>query len=726
MPLDPSIALSVRAPQMPDPLESYARLMQIQGQQQQQQINKQLAPLHVQEQQQRVVANQQEIDQKQRAVSDMQTLDSVMAQPGGRDVILNNLPPHVRPMAIKQFQELDKSHEEAAAAAEKADAARAESMGRAAVFVREHQNSPLAAQGFVSDLKQKYADDPRTLKQLQEFEQQLQADPTPEGVKRLVDPIIASSSQRKVDISAMDANARMTSAQKPTEASLAVAASTGDPQAAAALAAMKSSQQKGKWVADYDENGKPIERWVAEGPGVVVPRQVAPQRPVVVGPNSKAVDPSTGAVIAEGTKTGPVRPVVAGNIDLYNRPHVQNADGTVSTVRSMSFEQDGKEILVPTVSEDGRIMSDDEAIKQYQETGKHLGVFNTPEEANAYADQLHKDYAAGKYDSRARKSLTKVDTLNDQGQPVTKFVEPTAGQEFIKQTEEKLTRPREVRPGSEEAFVIAYAKKLGKRPDDLTIDDQMKVRQAWSRADDKPAAAADDASLTLSPAGLDAAAVNYAKTATLPPMGMGKQGAAVRAKIINRAAEMFPGLDLASNKAGFAADQGALTQLQKQRDAIGAFEQTAGKNIDVFLKSAGKVVDTGSPMANTVARMVSGKMLGSPDQAAYDAARQVAINEIAKITSNPNLTGSLSDSARHEVDAFNPQSATLKQTVAVMRLLKQDMQNRTDAMDQQIQTIRGRIKGGGGDTSAPAKQAAPAGPAGLFSYQDYLKQKGGK
>jgi len=89
-----------------------------------------------------------------------------------------------------------------------------------------------------------------------------------------------------------------------------------------------------------------------------------------------------------------------GNIDLYNRPHVKNSDGSVSTVRSMSFEEGGKEILVPTVSEDGRIMSNKEAIDRFHRTGKHLGIFNDVASANAYAKKLHDEYAAGKYDAK--------------------------------------------------------------------------------------------------------------------------------------------------------------------------------------------------------------------------------------------------------------------------------------------------------------------------------------
>lgn len=92
------------------------------------------------------------------------------------------------------------------------------------------------------------------------------------------------------------------------------------------------------------------------------------------------------------TGTPPAGLQEQGNIDLTARPVVNNPDGSISTVRSMSFNENGQEVLIPTVAADGSgILSDDAAVDQYHRTGQFLGKFDTPDNATAYAEQLHSD-----------------------------------------------------------------------------------------------------------------------------------------------------------------------------------------------------------------------------------------------------------------------------------------------------------------------------------------------
>lgn len=83
-----------------------------------------------------------------------------------------------------------------------------------------------------------------------------------------------------------------------------------------------------------------------------------------------------------------------GNLDLMNRPQVQNPDGSISTVRSMSIGVDGREVLIPTIGPNGEDWSPEEAIENYRKTGQHLGAFDSPESATKYAQELHNQQAA--------------------------------------------------------------------------------------------------------------------------------------------------------------------------------------------------------------------------------------------------------------------------------------------------------------------------------------------
>jgi hypothetical protein len=97
--------------------------------------------------------------------------------------------------------------------------------------------------------------------------------------------------------------------------------------------------------------------------------------------------------------------VEPGNLPIWNRPVVQNADGTHSSEYSTSFrDEQGREVLVPTVV-NGKFLTPDgkkppkgspeeqamfkRAWQHYLDTGENLGKFDNAANANAYANVLH-------------------------------------------------------------------------------------------------------------------------------------------------------------------------------------------------------------------------------------------------------------------------------------------------------------------------------------------------
>jgi hypothetical protein len=93
-----------------------------------------------------------------------------------------------------------------------------------------------------------------------------------------------------------------------------------------------------------------------------------------------------------------------GNIDVNHRPVVKNADGSHSTIFSMTIPiGDGRWALVPSIvngkflTQDGKMPRGKQALQQledaaaehFKKTGEHLGIFASQKAADSYAEATH-------------------------------------------------------------------------------------------------------------------------------------------------------------------------------------------------------------------------------------------------------------------------------------------------------------------------------------------------
>jgi hypothetical protein len=88
-----------------------------------------------------------------------------------------------------------------------------------------------------------------------------------------------------------------------------------------------------------------------------------------------------------------------GNLNPYERQIMHNipgpegsGQGGISTLRTTILGTDKGFLLLPSVTPDGRLLnSTQEIMDQYRRTGQHLGIFDSPQNADAYDRMLHQN-----------------------------------------------------------------------------------------------------------------------------------------------------------------------------------------------------------------------------------------------------------------------------------------------------------------------------------------------
>ena len=161
-----------------------------------------------------------------------------------------------------------------------------------------------------------------------------------------------------------------------------------------AVASQQQTEQQAPQYADIPEGFTTVKE-------DVIPLEPVAARPGGVEPGKKPFFATKEEEIASGGK-GPNYPkeplyvvgpkpkgmVEEGNLDLSNRPILHNPDGTISSERSFSIGEDGKEVLIPKIV-NGKELSNEEAIAHYKKTGENMGKFKDVASADAYAERAH-------------------------------------------------------------------------------------------------------------------------------------------------------------------------------------------------------------------------------------------------------------------------------------------------------------------------------------------------
>lgn len=208
---------------------------------------------------------------------------------------------------------------------------------------------------------------------------------------------------------------------------------------------------------------------------------------------------------------------------------------------------------------------------------------------------------------------------------------------------------------------------------------------------------------------IDYVAQQYMATGQLPPLGMGKQAAAMRAQIIGRAAQMsqqqgITGTQAAGLHADFKANQAALSTLQRNSNQVLAYERTALANAQQVLQTMGKgAAQTGMPIFNSWVQAGRRSVAGNPDVARFDLAIQTFATEYARVVSGATGGAVTSDSARKEITDRINAAQTPQQIAAVINQAQVEMANRRKGLMDQAGALRQALG------AQPASPAASSG-----------------
>lgn len=205
---------------------------------------------------------------------------------------------------------------------------------------------------------------------------------------------------------------------------------------------------------------------------------------------------------------------------------------------------------------------------------------------------------------------------------------------------------------------------------------------------------------TLTPDAVLNAANRYHQSGELPYLSRGAAGDVQRAMIINKEAELYPGSNVAVNKAIYAGLKSSLAKTQAQASLVNSFENTGAANLDIAVANSNKVDRTNRPVINRYLLKLKGDYQGDTDTALFENAVMTAATEYARVISS--LTGQTSKDVRDETRAMLNTAMSKGTFPAVAAQMKQEMNNRRTGYTDQIKELTTALARGN-STDTPAK-----------------------
>lgn len=199
----------------------------------------------------------------------------------------------------------------------------------------------------------------------------------------------------------------------------------------------------------------------------------------------------------------------------------------------------------------------------------------------------------------------------------------------------------------------------------------------------------------MTPDAIDARVSLYLQGQGEPGFGMGKAGVANRVAFNNRLGQVYRsgGIDPGTSRVIAQAERTNLTRLTGVQGGLESYGGTLEKNLTQFENALKRIPDTGMKPTNWLVRNLLGNA-GSVAVSNYETARQPVVNEISRILNNATLTanGTISDSARKEIQVLLDPNSTVKQIRGSIQILRNDYKNRTSSNIQAIRDSQDRIR----------------------------------